>query len=133
MNQPAVPQQQGRKRSHITLWTLQILVAVAYLAFGFSKVGGSEQAVTFFDEIGWGDWFRYLIGTLELLAAVALLIPRIVLLAALTMAVLIVESIVAHAALGDANGIVFVVPLALVSVIAWGRRDRKPMVPAQQA
>lgn len=44
---------------------------------GCSKLAGAEQAVVAFDAIGAGQWFRHAIGVLEVLSALALLIPRL--------------------------------------------------------
>ena len=42
----------------ITLWTLQILVAAAFLFAGGAKLVGGPQMVAAFDKIGVGQWFR---------------------------------------------------------------------------
>lgn len=116
-----------RKRWHVALWTLQILIAALYVSFGMSMLTGAEEAVVIFDRIGWGDWFRYLIGALNVVFAIGLLIPRLSRAAAVGLIGIILVAIVSHAAIGDANGLVFLVPLALVGVIVWGRRNRAPL------
>lgn len=108
------------------LWVVQALVAVAYVLAGASKVGSAEAAVVIFDRIGWGDWFRYLMGGLEIIAAVGLLVRSFVVRAAVALGVLITVAIVAHLAIGDTNGLVFLVPLVLVGVIAYARRKGAP-------
>jgi putative oxidoreductase len=57
----------------LLLWALQVALAAyfvysAYLLFGAELVGK-------FDDIGFGQWLRYLTGTLELAGALGLLIP----------------------------------------------------------
>ena len=64
----------GRVRT-ITLWILQVIVALAFFAAGGSKLTGAEQMVAVFDKIGWGQWFRYVTGLLEVASAIGLFIP----------------------------------------------------------
>lgn len=57
----------------VVLWALQVLLAAyfvhsAHLLFGDGLVGR-------FERIGFGQWLRYLTGTLELAGAVGLLVP----------------------------------------------------------
>ena len=42
---------------------------------GWAKVFGSSAMVEMFAIIGIGQWFRYVVGTLELAGAVGVLIP----------------------------------------------------------
>jgi len=44
---------------------------------GFQKISSDPQMVQVFSLIGVGSWFRYLTGTLEILGAIALVIPRL--------------------------------------------------------
>ena len=57
----------------VLLWTVQVLLAT-YFVYSASLLYGSEF-VGKFDEIGFGQWLRYLTGTLELAGAVGLVIP----------------------------------------------------------
>lgn len=64
------------RRRHLTVLTLQILLAV-FLAVPSAapKLIGHSSAAESFDRIGFGDWFMYTVGALELAGAVALVIP----------------------------------------------------------
>ena len=53
---------------------LRISLALAFVLFGYEKVWGSDW-VPMFQAIGLGDWFRYATGGLQMLGALALLIP----------------------------------------------------------
>jgi putative oxidoreductase len=123
MSQPATHRPTSRTW-HVALWVIQIVLAAAYLAAGFSKLAGTPEAMVIFDQVGLGDWFRYLIGTLEVVVAIMLLIPRLCGLAAVALLVLILVAIAAHVAIGDVNAVVFLVPLVLAAIVAVGRRDR---------
>src|SRR5438477_7364341 len=60
---------------NVVLWILQIGAAGMFLMAGFFKLSGDPRMVGMFEAIGFGQWFRYLTGSLEVLAAVLLLIP----------------------------------------------------------
>jgi hypothetical protein len=47
-----------------------------FLMVGFFKLSGDPRLVGLFDAIGFGQWFRYVTGSLEVLGALLLLIPR---------------------------------------------------------
>jgi putative oxidoreductase len=57
----------------VLLWTMQVLLA-AYFAYSASLLFGDGLAGKF-DEIGFGQWLRYLTGALELGGAIGLVIP----------------------------------------------------------
>ena len=54
---------------------LRILLALVFLTMGAANLFGNEQAVRMFNEIGLGQWLRYLTGTLQILGGVFVLIP----------------------------------------------------------
>src|SRR5437763_3826504 len=62
---------------NVGLWILQIAAAGMFLMAGFSKLSGNAQMVGLFDAIGLGQWFRYVTGSVEVVGAVLLLIPRL--------------------------------------------------------
>src|ERR1700733_15725775 len=64
------------KGLNITGWVLQGLAAAAFLAAGGSKLASAPAMVELFAKLGAGQWFRYLTGALEVIGAVALLVPR---------------------------------------------------------
>ena len=68
---------------NISMWVLQILLALLFAAAAVPKLTGASQAVAMFATIGVGQWFRYAVGVAELAGAIGLLIPRLAGLAAL--------------------------------------------------
>lgn len=108
---------------NVVVWILQILVAVAFLYFGSLKLNGVPPTVMLFDRIGFGQWFRYFTGSLEILGAVALLIPRFVAHGALLLAGVMVGAIITHLVVGGSpqRALIF---LTLTLIISWARRDR---------
>ena len=55
---------------------LRILLSIAFLGAGGAKLAGVEMMVMTFDQIGWGQGFRYLTGAIEVIGVVLLLLPR---------------------------------------------------------
>ena len=55
---------------------LRILLSIAFLGAGGSKLAGVEMMVMTFDQIGWGQGFRYLTGAIEVIGVVLLWLPR---------------------------------------------------------
>ncbi|QKW39773.1 DoxX family protein [Actinomadura sp. NAK00032] len=113
-----------RRTVRKVLWVPQILLAVFLLvASGLPKLVGQADAVETFDLIGWGQWFRYVTGVIEVAGGIGLLIPRLAGLAAtgliglmagaITTQLLVIEP--AWALMPAAFAVVF-------AAIAWNRR-----------
>ena len=60
----------------IAVWALRVILGLAFLAIGAVKLTGTAQTVELFTAIGWGQWFRYLTGSLDVAGAVLLFVPR---------------------------------------------------------
>lgn len=112
---------------NITLWVAQILLASLFAYVGINKLLAlSPDVVASFAKIGLGQWFRYLIGALELAGAIGLLIPRLTAPAALGLVGLMVGAIITHVlvlqpvALAIGPAVVGVV-LVLVARARWAQ------------
>lgn len=110
----------------VVLWVLQVLVAAAFLGAGFQKLIAAEPMVELFNTIGFGQWFMYLTGALEVIGAVALLIPRFIALGALLLVGVMAGAVITNLAIGD-NPVPAVVLLVVTAIITWARRDRLPI------
>jgi putative oxidoreductase len=112
---------------HITLWVLQALLGVFFVvASAAPKLVGQKYAVEIFDQIGAGQWFRYVIGLIELAGGIGLLIPRLAGLAGLGLVGLMIGAGITQVFILDAP-VMATTPVILgviAGVIAWGRRDR---------
>src|SRR6266536_3073226 len=82
-SQPPAAPATRRRALTVTLWALQALLAIQFAGAGSLKLGGAQQMVDLFTQIGAGQWLRYLVGALELAGAIGLLLPRLSGLAAL--------------------------------------------------
>ena len=58
-----------RRVPNIALWALQTLLAIMVAMAGLAKVFGDPAMVEMFATIGVGQWFRYLVGALEIAGA----------------------------------------------------------------
>ena len=106
-------------------WILRLAVAGVFLAVGGSKFDEHSYWVKLFNQIGFGQWFRYLTGMLQVLGAILVVVPRTFLIGigilAATMAGATAVWIVRFGAPGNAV-IPAVVLVALVGIGFHGAR-----------
>src|SRR5438309_3381333 len=57
-------------------WVLRVVLALAFVLIGAAKLTGTANTVEYFDAIGWGQWFRYMTGFLDVLGVALLFVPR---------------------------------------------------------
>jgi uncharacterized membrane protein YphA (DoxX/SURF4 family) len=113
--------------ANVALWVLQVLLAAAFLMAGASKLAGAEMMVKQFEALGLGQWFRYLTGALEVVAAVLLLVPRWSGFGGLLLVPIMLGAAVAHLVVFKNSPAVPLVFLGLAAVVAWGRLMRQPV------
>ena len=110
---------------NVMLWTSQVLTAAAFLAAGGSGLAGATPIVAMFDEIGLGQWFRYLAAILEIAGAIAVVTPRTAFYGAALLATVMFGALIAHlAVLGMATAMPSFILLVLTGTIAYFRRAR---------
>jgi putative oxidoreductase len=109
----------------ISFLILQVLLAAVLLRAGIAKYAGAAGPVETFDQVGLGQWFRYVIGTIEIASGVGLLIVPIAGLAALSAVSVLIGAVAMEAlVLTDGNPTFPAVLLVLVAVVAWHHRAR---------
>jgi putative oxidoreductase len=110
---------------NLTPWILQIFLAISFLFFGASKLNPHAAFwIALFGKVGIGEWFRYLTGSLEIVCAVLLLIPRAAAIAAVLLAFIMAGAAATHLfILRDGYATFFpAFTLVLLVVVAWRRR-----------
>jgi putative oxidoreductase len=113
----------GEPRNALSDWMFRGAVAVVFILAGLDKF--SDSWVKLFQEIGFGQGFRYFTGAVEILGGVLVLIPRTVTaglaLLACTMAsaALILVFVIGRPADSVFSGTLFVV----LAVFWWNRRS----------
>jgi uncharacterized membrane protein len=105
----------------IALWALQAVLALMFTMAGLAKVGGDATMVEMFANIGIGQWFRYVVGALEIAGAVGVLIPRVSGLAALGLICLMIGATLTNLFVLGASPLLPIVLLVLGALVAWGR------------
>jgi putative oxidoreductase len=104
-------------------WTVQVLVAAAFLAAGGAKLAGDSSMVAVFDQVGIGQWFRYLTGVVEITGAVLILIPKAAIFGAALLACTMAAAVFTHLTVIGGNPLPATVLLALNLLVLWLRRD----------
>ena len=64
----------GKRR--IAIYVLRVLLGLAFLTIGVAKLTGTLYTVQTFEAFGWGQWFRYVTGLLDLTGALLVFVPR---------------------------------------------------------
>ena len=120
---PLAPSTTSRAAT-IVLWATQIVVAAMFLFSGGLKLVGAAAMVGMFEAIGIGQWFRYLTGSIEVIAALLLLTPRLALFGALLLIPTMIGAVVTHLFIVGGTPVPAIVLLVGLSAIAWARRHR---------
>ena len=113
---------QPSKALNVTLWTLQALAAAAFLMAGATKLAGAEMHVAMFEKIGFGQWFRYFTGSLEVISAVLLLLPKTAGIGAALLAATMVGAVATHLFIIGGSAAPALVLLLITAAVAWYRR-----------
>lgn len=106
----------------VGLWVVQLLLAAEFVAAGVMKLAGSPVMVAMFSEIGAGQWFRYVVGALEVAGALGLLVPRLCGLAALGLVGVMAGAVITTMFVLGASPVVPFGFLLAAALVAWFRR-----------
>jgi uncharacterized membrane protein YphA (DoxX/SURF4 family) len=112
------------KGLNITLWVLQMLAALAFLAAGGLKLAGAAPMVAEFEKIGLGQWFRYLTGLLEVTGAIGLLIPQYTFYGAAILVMVMGGAIITHFTVLGGSPVAAIVLLLITGTIAYFWRSK---------
>ena len=75
---------------------LRLLLSIAFLGAGGAKLAGVEMMVMTFDQIGWGQGFRYLTGAIEVIGVMLLWLPRRQVIGAAVLGATMVGGVLTH-------------------------------------
>ena len=118
-----------KKGKMIALLVLRVVVGLAFLAAGGSKLAGAPAMVAMFAKIGFGQWFRILTGLLEVAGAIGLFVPGFAVYAASMLAFVMVGAIGFHLTRLGGNPVPPTVLLLLAILIVWlGKRTSRSEV-----
>ena len=122
-----------RRRSlTVVTWVGRALLALVFVNAGLAKLFGDPVMVAMFDQIGAGQWLRFLVGSLEVAGAVGVLVPRLSALAATGLVLLMVGATVTNLTVLDAPPWSPLVLVVVAALVAWAGR-RRILGPAPQS
>jgi anti-sigma B factor antagonist len=110
------------KNAERLLWALQIVTAAAFLLKAVPKLSGTPEMVALFQQIGMGQWLRYMTGALEATGALLLLIPGLAGPGALLLMAVTVGAVFTHVAKIGGSPAHAASYLLLAAIVAWFRR-----------
>ena len=108
----------------VALWLTQIALAGMFFLAGGLKLAGVPMMVALFDAIGVGQWFRYVTGSIEVVSAVALLVPSWAAFGALLLIPTMVGAVITHLFIVGESPAAAIVALIGSLAIAWARRHQ---------
>lgn len=106
---------------NIAAWLLQGLLAIAFLAAAAAKLAAVPMMVADFEQIGLGQGFRIVTAIVEIIGALALLLPGTTVLGALWLSATMVGATAAHLLRLHTSPAPALVLLTLLLVVAWLR------------
>ena len=104
-------------------WALQLGGAAWFSFDGMVKLTRSDAMLALTTAVETGPWLRYVVGSVQLVSALALLFPRFAGLGAAVLSATLFWSIVAHTVLLVGSPIPAFIWLALMWAVVWLRRE----------
>lgn len=106
----------------ILLWIGRVAMAALFLMAGSQKLMGAPMMLESFAKYGLGDWFRYFTGSVEVVGAILLLIPRTSFYAALLLLCVLIGAFIAQTMVLHGDVIHVLVFALVVGALAWFQR-----------
>src|SRR5579872_1067902 len=103
----------------VMLWVARLAVVLAFVFIGATKFDASPRSmwVQVFDKIGFGQWFRYFTGVMQIAGALLMLHRRTITLGAAMLGCTMIGAALTDVFVMHAVGYVLA-PLALLGIIA---------------
>ncbi len=114
----------GGTTRRVVNWVSQVVVGAMFLMVGGLKFAGAAPMVALFDDIGIGQWFRYVTATVEVAAGLMLFVPKLAAYGALVLAITMLCAVATHVFIIGGSPLPPLVLLAGSVTIAWDRRDQ---------
>ena len=102
-----------------TTWAIRVSMAVVFVLTGVDKFlpGPSKSWIEIFNQIGFGQWFRYFTGIIEMVGGVLFLIPAATTAGAAILAVTMVGAMLTQAVVLKHPGYALVPAVFLIAVV----------------
>jgi putative oxidoreductase len=101
-------------------------IVAIFLVAGSTKLFGLASMVALFRAVGFGQWFRYVVGAGEITGAVLLAVPRVMLLGGFVLCALMVGAIGTDVIILRRMPISSVGTLSLLCIVLWSHLRAKP-------
>ena len=127
MSGAGIYQDMGRRKiRNVVTWILSVLLALAFLLAGLPKVLGLAAWIHKFSSWGYPKSLLLLIGTLEVLGAILLLIPRFAGYAVGSLIIVMLGAAYTHLANGEGWAVIRpLLFLCFLVLVGWLKRPRK--------
>ena len=107
-------------------WVLSVLLTLAFMFAAIPKLMGVHAWIVKFSNWGYPRWFLFAVGSLELLGAALLLIPRLAKYGAIVLAVVMVGAGYTHLANGEGLQVLRpLIFLTLLGTVFWLRNPTR--------
>lgn len=103
---------------------LRILLTLAFLGAGGAKLAGVDMMVATFDQIGFGQGFRYLTGIIEVVGAALLWVPRRQVIGAALLGGTMVGAVLTHLFILGPSALPAIVLGLLCTAVLYLHRDQ---------
>jgi putative oxidoreductase len=113
------------KNAQFTKWVIRVAVALVFISSGLEKfsIGPGEPWIRMFAKIGYGNWFRYFTGGLEIAGGTLLLVPVTSMVGAVLLILCMLGAIGFHLfVLGDPFSSI-INALLILAIVAAGRKS----------
>ncbi len=87
-----------------------------------AKLAGVPEMVGVFEQIGVGQWFRYVTGAIEVIGGLALLVPALAAFGGLLLATTMIFAALTHVLVIGGSPLPALVLFAITAAIVWIRR-----------
>jgi len=102
----------------LAAWLPRVAVALVFLSVGSEKFGSHGPWIRVFARIGFGDWFRYLTGVMQVGGALLLLVPPLVTFGTIVLGCTMVGAIIANIFILH-TGLAAIIPSLLLAAVAF--------------
>ncbi len=110
---------------------LRVLLSVAFVGAGLSKLIGLDMMVVVYDTIGVGQWFRYVTGLIEVGSVVLLWLPGRQVIGAALLTCTMIGAVLAHLFILGPSAVPAVVLGILSAAVVYLHRDQISLIRAQ--
>lgn len=127
--------QTSQKLLKLISWTLKLLLAASFIISVFMhELSSNPETLKHFISFGFNAIFMYFIGVSELVLAIAIFIPRLSVMAALGLIIIMIGASYSHLILAKdpwqtgAPSIITAIVLAILIFIEWAITGRKYLI-----